>query len=75
MEENGLAAMLAAKRSAGVTPEVKFRNVQHACLCQAQIRLATLALKHIGDITKSPKQGFWWPCKKDLCPPKILKVL
>ena len=24
-----------------------------------------------GDVTRSPKQGFQWPHKEDLCPPKI----
>ena len=23
------------------------------------------------DVIRSPKQGYQWPCKKDLCPPKI----
>ena len=32
---------------------------------------STLALKPRGDITISPKQGYQWPHKKDLCPPKI----
>ena len=31
----------------------------------------TLALKPRGDITRSPKQGYQWPHKKDSCPPKI----
>ena len=30
----------------------------------------TLALKPRGDITRSLKQGYQWPHKKDLCPPK-----
>ena len=34
---------------------------------------STLALKCRGDITRSPKQGYQWPHKKDLCPPQILK--
>ena len=33
----------------------------------------TLALKPRGDVTRSPKQGYQWPHKKDSCPPKILK--
>ena len=33
----------------------------------------TLALKPKGDVTRSPKQGYQWPHKKDSCPPKILK--
>ena len=31
----------------------------------------TLALKPRGDVTRSPKQGYQWPHKKDSCPPKI----
>ena len=38
---------------------------------QVWIRLPTLALKPRGNVTKSPKQGYQWPHKKDLCPPKI----
>ena len=56
MEENYLAAMLAAKRSAGVAPEVK-----------AQIRLPTLVLKPTGDLTRSPKQLSVVP-QKDVYP-------
>ena len=33
----------------------------------------TLALKPRGDITRSPKQGYQWPHKKDSCPAKIKK--
>ena len=29
-------------------------------------KAATLALKPKGDVTRSPKQGYQWPCKKDL---------
>ena len=32
-----------------------------------QIRLLTLALKPTGDITRSLKQEYQWPHKKDLC--------
>ena len=46
-------------------------NIQHILLCQAQIRLSTLVLKPRGDITRCPKQGYQWPWKKDLGPPKI----
>ena len=40
-------------------------------LREARIRLPTLALKPKEDITRSPKQGYQWPHKKDLCPPKL----
>ena len=33
------------------------------------IRLPTLVLKLRGDVTRSQKQGYQWPHKKDLCPP------
>ena len=34
-----------------------------------QIRLPTLALKPSGDVTRPPKQEYYWPDKKELCPP------
>ena len=33
----------------------------------------TLALKPRADITRSPKQGYQWPHKKDLCPQKFFE--
>ena len=30
----------------------------------------TLALKPRGDVTRSPKEGYQWPHKKESCPPK-----
>ena len=57
---NGSAAMLAAKRSAGVTPEVNLReHLTHMPLP----RLPTLVLKPRGGFTRSPKQGYQWPTK------------
>ena len=53
MKENGSAAMMATKRSAGVAPRVNLR--EHVHLHRVQIRLPTLALKHRGDVTRSPK--------------------
>ena len=41
--------------------------------CFKKLRKATLALKPRGDVTRSPKQGYQWPHKKDSCPPKITK--
>ena len=43
----------------------------NVCLCQAWIRLPTLALKPRGDITRSLNQGYQWSNKKDLYSPKI----
>ena len=34
---------------------------------------STLALKPRADVTRSPKQGYQWPHKKDMRPPKIKK--
>ena len=34
---------------------------------------STLALKPRAYVTRSPNQGYQWPHKKDLCPPKFLK--
>ena len=59
-EKNGLTAMLATKRSAGhiiVTLEVNLREHVHLCLVWVAI-------------TRSPKQRYHWPHKKELCPPK-----
>ena len=47
----------------------------HVCSCKTRIKLPTLALKPTGDVTRSPKQGYQWPNKMDLCPPKITKIL
>ena len=63
--------MLTSIQSAGVAPEVNLRN-----RAQARKRASeksTLVLKHKADITRSPKQGYQWPLKKDSCPTKILK--
>ena len=35
-------------------------------------KTSTLALKPRADITRSPKEGYQWPHKKDLCPPTII---
>ena len=54
--ENGPAAMLVTKRSAGVAPEVNLReHITHMPVPSAN---KTLALKPRGDITRSPKQGY-----------------
>ena len=63
--------MQAAKRSAGVAPEVNLRErVTCTPLPNANKTEPTLALKPKGDVTRSPKQGYQWPHKKDPCPPK-----
>ena len=57
MDQKGLATMLAAKRAAGVTPEVNLGNPLHWVRKYAS-EGSTLALKTRTDITKSKKQGF-----------------
>ena len=59
------ATLLATKRSAGVTPEVNLRE----CLTRTPPP-GTNKAAHSG---RSPKQGYQWPHKKNLCPPKITK--
>ena len=39
-----------------------------------QIRLSTLVSRPSGDVTRSPKQGYQWFHKKDLCRPKFVKI-
>ena len=71
MEENGLAAMLATKRSVGVAPEVNLREYV-ICMLMSSMNKAT----HSGFETqrichqksRSPKQGYQLSYKKDLCP-------
>ena len=50
---------VAAKRSAGVAPEVNLK--EHATL------VPLLVLESRGNVIRSPKQGYQWPHKKDLC--------
>ena len=52
---------------AGVTPEGNLRITT----CDKHVsKGSTLALKLRADITRSRKQGYQWPHKKDSCPPK-----
>ena len=60
---NGSAAMLAANRSTGVTPEVNLRNTLPVGN-EAYKRGIILALKSRADIIKIPKQGCQWPHKR-----------
>ena len=66
VKQNGSAAMLAAKRSAGVTLEVNLG--EH--LTHTPLSSANEPLKPRGDVTRSPKEGYQWPHEKDLCLPK-----
>ena len=65
--QSGSAAMLAVKRLAGVAPEVNLRNSMQA---RKHASESTLALKPRADVTRSPKQGYQRPHKKDMCPRK-----
>ena len=70
-----LAAMMATKRSVGVTPEVNLREC--ATLSQVRIRLPTLTLNPRGNTTRSPKvqnMGISGPTKKRLMPPPQKKT-
>ena len=60
VEEISFATILAARRSAGVTPEVKLGEHLMHNLHQAWMRLTILALKPRGDVSRSPKQGYQW---------------
>ena len=56
--------MLAAKRSAGVTPEVILRIPLYLRLRSTQVRRFALALKPRAAITKSSKQGYQCPTRR-----------
>ena len=62
--ERWLAAMLAIKRSAGVTLEVNLRECTSYMPLPHANKLSTLALKPKEDVTRSPKQGYEWPHKR-----------
>ena len=56
--------MLAVYTGRGVTPEVNLRErISRTPLQSLNKAEPTLALKPIGDITRSPKQGYQWPHK------------
>ena len=57
-------------QSAGVAPEVNLRTSGQARKRASE--KSTLTLKPRADVTRSPKQGYQWPHKKDSCPTKIL---
>ena len=64
MEVICLAAMLATKRSVGLTPEVSLREC---------VRLPTLTLKSRGHATSSPKTWVSMAPQKGLMPSKNFK--
>ena len=68
MDQKGLTAMLTSMRSAGVALKVNLRITQ---VRKYASEGSTVALKPRADVTRSPKQGYQWPHKTDLCPPKV----
>ena len=78
MWTKGSAAMLAVKRSAGVTPELNPRNTLQAgeeVLNQRTPLPPTLALKPRADVTRSLKQGIRGLTKRSLQFCLIINVL
>ena len=67
------AVLSAAKRLALVAPEVDLRECTLHLPPQKKMNKAepTPALKPRGGVTRNLKQGYQWPPKKDICPPKI----
>ena len=64
-EENGSAAMLTTRRSAGVTLDMNLIDcVTHIPPPNAN-KAAHSGLKPREDVTRSPKQGNQWPHKND----------
>ena len=76
MDEISSTAMLTARKSTGITPEVNFGNVYHSGNVYISTKVPTLVLKPRGDITRSLKQGYQWQYNSDrsdrlICFPKI----
>ena len=69
-----LAAVLAIYTSGGVAPEVNLGEcISHTPPQSSNKAAPTLALKHRGDVTRSPKQGYQWPKKWTHVQQKFLK--
>ena len=74
VEENGLAAILTTKRSAGVLPEVNPRKYVTCMPLPRANKAAHSGFEIQIDVTRSPKQGYQWPHKKDSwCSPIFFK--
>ena len=58
-------------QAAGIAPEVIIRITSE----KAHKKGSTLALKPRTELTRSPKQGYQWPHKKDFFPLKLKKGL
>ena len=67
VDQKGLAAILISIQSADVTLEVNLRITTGE---KAHKHGIQLGCKTKTDVTRSPKQGYYWPYKKDLCFPK-----
>ena len=65
VEENGLAAMLAAKRLAGVAPKVNLRECEICMSLPSVNKVAHSGFETQRRCHKSPKKGYQWPHKKD----------
>ena len=60
--------------AADIAPEVNLQEHEtYTPLPSANKAEPNLALKHRGDITRSPKQGYMWPHKKGLMSSKNYK--
>ena len=67
---DGSAVMLAAKRSAGVAPEVNLKEY----VIRTPLPSSNKAAPR-GDVTRNPKQGYQWAHKKDSYSPRIKKKI
>ena len=66
--------MLAVKRSAGVAPEMNLKErTPHTPPPSSNKAVNSDFESHL-DVTRSPKQGYQWPIKKDMCPPEVRKT-
>ena len=72
MDQEGSAAMLTSKQSAGVAQEVNLRITQARKYMQ---KGSTLALKPRTDVTRRSKTGVSVAPQKDLCPLKFKKSM
>ena len=68
MDQKDLAAMLTTTELVGVASEVNLTNSYHKDKKKQLSKGSTMAL--IADVTRSLKEGYQLPHKKELCPPK-----
>ena len=72
MEKNGSVAILAAKRSAGVAPEVNLGECVTRTPLPTVIKAAHSGFETDGTCHQKSKTGVSVAHKKDLCPPEFL---